>query len=239
MADWYNQLLGYYNQDDAGGTAAAAREWEYYTRTIGAEVERRMAEISNEGINPYITQLDAQRAQLGGLQGAIDQAAAGANRLRSYADALPGQLRNSALASTQGASVASANAARLAGSGRGGMAFGGGASALAARGAQQASVQQGAALANAMLGATQARMQAEQAATGIEQGAVQQTMGLRNMIAQNTMAAAGLQEQFTNRLDSFRLADIQMRSSLANSALAGGLQGDQEYVKTGGLLSIF
>ena len=78
---------------------------------------------------------------------------------------LPGQLRRGALAQTTGAQVAGMQAARTAGGGRGGMAYGGGGAAMASRAAAQGAVGQSAALAGALNQATgmQGQMAAQQA----------------------------------------------------------------------------
>jgi hypothetical protein len=105
-----------------------------------------------------------------------------AQSLRGGLDQLPGLLKSSALASTQGAQVAAVQAARGAGAGRGGLAFGGGAGAIAARAAQQAASGQSAALAQALF-------QGEQAKAGFNL----QQAGLEGGIAQSLAQARGMQ----------------------------------------------
>ena len=209
----------------SGGTRDAFEQYQKYIGDINPVIQRYISQINADGLNPYANQLTDS---FNGISGAISNAASGANRVRGLAAALPGQLRNSALASTSGAQQAAVNAARVASAGRGGLAFGGGAGAIAARAAQGAATQQGAALAQAMSGATQLQIGAEQAATGIQQNAVQQQLGLAGALSQARAQQAGLEEARRGRVDALMMADLQGRQGLAGSALYAGLIGNSQ-----------
>lgn len=226
LFDSFTQSLGNFfgvgGGSGAGGTRDAYDQYRKYIDDISPVIERYSSQIAGEGYNPY-TQSLSQPYQ--GLDAAVQQAGRGASRIRGLASQLPGQLRASALASTQGAQQAAVNAARLAAGGRGGLAYGGGAGALAARAAQSAATQQSTALTQAMLQGTQTQLQAEQMATGIQQGMVGQRLGLAQALSQSRGQQAALVEAQRNRLDALRLADIQGRYGMAGGALYGGLQG--------------
>ena len=97
--------------------------------------------------------------------GSFETAESMVGRLGDVYKDLPGQLRRGALGQTTGAQVAGMQAARVAGGGRGGMAYGGGGAAMASRAATQGAVGQSAALAGALTQATgmQGQMAAQQA----------------------------------------------------------------------------
>ncbi len=96
------------------------------------------------------------------LDAAEESAQFGKDQLELLAgevDPIQQLLREEALTRTDNAAVSSVLAARQAGGGRGGLAFGTGASEVAARGARDAAVGQSAALGQSLVGAAQARTQ--------------------------------------------------------------------------------
>lgn len=118
---------------------------------------------------------------------------------------LTGELKTSALASTSGAGIAAANAARLSGSGRFGS--GGNAALLAARGATDAAVGQSAALTNAMV-------QGRLATSNYQSNILQQRGGISAALSQLFQGQAGLKEERAR-------LPIQLQTELANVLLGG------------------
>ena len=139
-------------------------------------------------------------------------------RMSGQLDGLPDMLKRSALGSTDAGAVAAMQAAKAAGAGRGGVAFGGGgALAAATRAAQGAATQQGAALASALVQGQQAKAGFELQLSGL-QGSV------ADSLSKGRIAQAGL---FERRQDSSldarqRFFDILGQMSIAGMGGTGG-----------------
>ena len=212
-------------ESGSGGSGDAFENFKRYAEYIGQNSAGYLDALRGRGYNPYTHTLETP---FQGLDQAIQQSTARTTgRLRQLSGQLPQQLRNSALASTQGAQVGAVNAARIASGGRGGLAFGGGASAIAARAGRNAAVQQSAALANALTQSTQMQLGAEQAAGALEQQALGQRAGLAQAIAR----ARGMQGQMMDQWDLAVAGHEQAQSrglyGLAAGGLHGGLTGDR------------
>jgi hypothetical protein len=213
-------------ESGSGGSKDAYQEFLKYSTEIGAYADRYRSRLADEGVNPLVNQLGRS---YNGLDAAIAQAGAGsASRLRQMGANIPTMLRSSALANTAGAQRSALMGARMAGGGRGGLAFGGGAGALAARAGQEASVMQSSALADSLLGGVQARMGAESQAFGVENATMAQRLGLAQAKEGATAQQAQLIEQFRSRQDAMDMAQVQGMFGLGGSALYAGLGGDQQ-----------
>lgn len=150
------------------------------TRALGLQtIEQQLAA---QRANPF---LRALRNQVQGLQGQV------LGESRQLKESLIG----GALGSTAGLQAASAQAARQAGGGRGGLAFSGGSSLLAARGASQGASAQSAALSGALAQGSQATIQgllgAGQVASGFGAALSGQELGFRQGILGQTAALQG------------------------------------------------
>ena len=167
--------------------------------------EDLLKNIEGRADNPFIGRIvqgqeDLLR-RLGGLSGQLDN--------------LPNMLRRTALASTDAGAVAAAQAAKLAGAGRGGAAFGaGGASALASRAAQTAATQQGAALASSLVQGEQAR-----AAFELQLGGLQGS--ITDALSRGRVAQAGLFEQRQAPGISARQQFLNIIGDIARAGIAG------------------
>lgn len=128
------------------------------------------------------------------ISGSLEAATANIRSRRGAMDGIEGDVRNSALARTQGAQVAALNAARMT-SGRGGTAFGGGSKAIATRAAQQAASGQSAALAQALLQGRQMRTTYDLQQAGAEGSLAQAMANARK--AQAQMSESNINRQFS------------------------------------------
>ena len=166
--------------------------------------------LSRRGDNPYLASIaSGQENLLGRL-----------SRMSGQLDGLPDMLKRSALGSTDAGAVAAMQAAKAAGAGRGGLAFGGGgALAAATRAAQGAATQQGAAL-------SQAIVQGQQAKAGFELQLGSLQANIADSLSKAKVAQSGLFEKRQGaELDARRqFLDILGKMSASSlSGLGGGV----------------
>lgn len=223
LLDSFKGFLGI-GESGSGGSEDAFENFKKYAEYIGQQTDGYLQQLELRGYNQYANSLTHP---FRGLDSAISQASArGASNLRGIAAALPGQLRQSALARTTNAQVSAVNAARVASGGRGGLAFGGGGAAIAARAGRDAGVQQSALLADSLAQANQARLGAEQAAVGLEQNALQQRLGLAGAMSQAMAQQGAMQDNWDSMVAQMQAGRAQSLYGLAGGALYGGLSGD-------------
>ncbi len=210
-----------------GGTRDAFEQFEKYIGAIQPDIEGRMREIQLEGRNQF------QGFGLGGsfrvARNAMNEQAARLRGLEGSADAIPGLLTDVAREGTSTAVATAATAARAAGGSRGGLAFGGGAGRIAGRAAAETSSARTGALLQALLGGEQFKTQFDLSLAGLQEQNLAQNIrlaeaeeGLDLSLVQHR---AGLEERRRDRMDRFRLLDIEGQFGLAQAALGGGLQG--------------
>ena len=165
------------------------------------------------------------------IAGSLDEATQRVRGLRGQFDTIGDDLRNSALARTQGAQVAALNAARQT-SGRGGTAFGGGSSGIATRAAREAASSQSAGLAQALLQGRQMKGQFDLQQSGME-------TQLAGMMSNARSKQAALAEAQIGRQVGARTGFMEMLTSIAG---IGGNKQSAEQRKQGtslGLLGNF
>lgn len=215
MANFFSKVGSFLGigSKGSGGTRDSYAQFEKYSKAIGDKVTGYRNELRAAATNPALAELDS-------LQAAISGASAGsAASIRARGAALPGAIKRSALASTNGARLNAAELARTVGGGRGGLAFGGGAGAIAARAGGQAASVQADALTQALMQGEQLGLEAEGMASGIEQ----QGYAMSNeLISRRAM----LREQDTQRLDQIRMAELQAIAGLGGASMTTGLQND-------------
>lgn len=161
--------------------------------------------IDERADNPFIQDVSEGQEdllkKLGGMSGQLD--------------ALPNQLKRTALASTDAGAVAAAQAAKNAGAGRGGAAFGGGgATAVATRAAAGAATAQSAALASALV-------QGEQARSAFELNLGSLQGNVTDSLTKGKIAQAGLFEQRQGAGLNARTQFLNILGEMGKSGIAG------------------
>lgn len=220
-----------------GGADSTFDQYLKYSDSVGTLARDYVTSTEGRGYNPYIQDINRP---YNGMDARLAEFRNSVNRLRAIGDEMPGQLRRSALASTQGAAVSATAAARAASGGRGGLAFGGGGAAYAARAGLGAGVEQSSMLAQALANAGSFRLSAEQAATGVESTAAQLELSLAGARQQGITSQAQLAESYRQSADAYRLAHLQGLLGLAGGGLYAGAQGEQAIAaRRSGLVTSF
>lgn len=227
---------GIMGQGGSGGAVDAGKAFQgirgggglfgpYGTDTLFQQALDRIVREGLQG-NPFSAGISDPFSAAG--QGNLAGVDANIGRLNQLAGGIRGDVMGSALASTRGSQIQALQAARMAGGGRGGLAFGGGASALAARAGQQAGTQQSAALAQALLSGSQLQGALLGSAGQLGLGAAQGRLGIAQGLSQANAARAQLHERPGARLDEFQLAQLQNIYGLGSSLFGQGLVGNAQ-----------
>lgn len=198
---------------NTGGSKDASRDFDKYKTEITKLTEEYRDRLRRSGENPILQSLLGARSRSNALVNSFEASGrASLGRLRE------GLLDNARSASTL-ARVASVDGARIAGAGRGGLAFGGGAGALAARAGQSSALERSALLNNAMLNA-------EQQTLGFEQALFSGRLNAENLGMQGDLQGAQLIEMLRDRQDRLNLSELQAITGLAGGLSNTGLAGD-------------